>query len=180
MHKRLRETVLAKKYVLLSIFQATIFLRDSICLLPVLSYLFFRYHVLNWKTLEEKSLPYLKIDKNYRLHYQLIEGDRNKPYLVYLHEGLGCVAMWSDFPELLCRIRVVPAWCMIVWDTENLLLCIYAYNSLSAQVCPQELPRLLENIIPGKPYILIGHSDGGSISLISGAERPSYSERNYN
>ena len=35
-----------------------------------------------------------------------------------------------------------------------------------------ELPQLLEKIIPQTPYILIGHSDGGSISLIFSAERP--------
>ena len=37
-----------------------------------------------------------------------------------------------------------------------------------------ELPKLLENIIPDTPYLLIGHSDGGSISLIHGAERPAF------
>jgi len=31
---------------------------------------------------------------------------------------------------------------------------------------------LLEKVIPEKKYFLIGHSDGGSISLIYGAERP--------
>lgn len=26
-----------------------------------------------------------------------------KPYLVFLHEGLRCEAMWEGFPEVLCK-----------------------------------------------------------------------------
>ena len=33
---------------------------------------------------------------------------------------------------------------------------------------------MLEQCIPQRPYFLIGHSDGGSISLIFGAERPGF------
>ena len=28
--------------------------------------------------------------------------ESQKPVLVFLHEGLGCVALWRDFPEKLC------------------------------------------------------------------------------
>ena len=34
-----------------------------------------------------------------------------------------------------------------------------------------ELPEVIKAVIPDRPHILIGHSDGGSISLIYGAER---------
>ena len=34
-----------------------------------------------------------------------------------------------------------------------------------------ELPEVIKAVIPGRPHILVGHSDGGSISLIYGAER---------
>ncbi len=34
-----------------------------------------------------------------------------------------------------------------------------------------ELPEVVNALIPGRPHILVGHSDGGSISLIYGAER---------
>jgi pimeloyl-ACP methyl ester carboxylesterase len=122
---------------------------------------------------EDNSLAYLTIGKNYRLHYRLIEGVGNKPYLVYLHEGLGCCAMWKDFPESLCRATGCPG---LVYDRlgygkssplhEKRTIHYLHHYAL------RELPILLENIIPGIPYILIGHSDGGSISLISGGERP--------
>ena len=38
----------------------------------------------------------------------------------------------------------------------------------------EELPDFLQKVIPDTPFILIGHSDGGSISLIFGAEQPSF------
>lgn len=118
-------------------------------------------------------MAYLTIGTNHRLHYQLLEGDRNKPYLVYLHEGLGCGAMWSDFPELLCRATGCPG---LVYDRlgygrSSPLHEMRTIHYLH-QYALQELPKILEKIIPGTSYILIGHSDGGSISLIAGAERP--------
>ena len=33
----------------------------------------------------------------------LIPGDATKPWLVFLHEGLGSISLWRDFPEKLAR-----------------------------------------------------------------------------
>ncbi|WP_084692729.1 alpha/beta fold hydrolase [Thalassomonas actiniarum] len=106
------------------------------------------------------------------ISYQLIPvaAADNKPYLVFLHEGLGCQAMWKGFPELLCRATGCPG---LVYDRLG-----YGQSSPLTQTrtidymhdyARQELPRVLEAVIPGKTFILIGHSDGGSISLIYGA-----------
>ena len=35
------------------------------------------------------------------LHRARVNDD--KPVIVLLHEGLGCVALWRNFPELLCQ-----------------------------------------------------------------------------
>jgi pimeloyl-ACP methyl ester carboxylesterase len=124
---------------------------------------------------KEKSLPILEIDRNnhrHRLNYELIEGDTAKPYLVFLHEGLGCIAMWKDFPNLLCRNT----------GYRGLIYDRLGYGKSSPLSKPRtihylheyalrELPEFLERVIPDTPFILIGHSDGGSISLIFGAER---------
>jgi pimeloyl-ACP methyl ester carboxylesterase len=40
------------------------------------------------------------------LYYETIEGDASRPVLVFLHEGLGCAAMWKDFPRRLRRAGV--------------------------------------------------------------------------
>lgn len=120
-------------------------------------------------------MPTLKIEENHLVHYQLLEGDPALPYLVFLHEGLGCTAMWRDFPELLCKATGCPG---LVYDrlgygkssplTQGFTIHFMHTGAL------QELPKLLHSIIPETPFILIGHSDGGSISLIYGAEQPSF------
>ena len=39
-----------------------------------------------------------------QIEYQWIEGHRQgAPVLVFLHEGLGCVALWRDFPALVAE-----------------------------------------------------------------------------
>ena len=46
---------------------------------------------------------YLDLDSK-RLEYHLLPGlDRHKPTLVLLHEGLGCVDLWKDFPAALAN-----------------------------------------------------------------------------
>jgi pimeloyl-ACP methyl ester carboxylesterase len=118
-------------------------------------------------------LPDLIINENHRLHYQIIEGDTAMPYLVFLHEGLGCTAMWGDFPELLCSATGCPG---LVYDRvgygESSALHHRRTVNYLHEYALQELPMLLESVIPKTPFFLIGHSDGGSISLIYGAERP--------
>lgn len=120
-------------------------------------------------------MPDLIIEENHKLHYQLIQGDTTMPYLVYLHEGLGCTAMWNDFPEVLCRATGCPG---LVYDRLGYGKSSPLHHARTVhylhEYAFQELPKLLESVIPKTPYILIGHSDGGSISLIFGAERPCF------
>ena len=88
------------------------------------------------------------------------------PTLLLLHEGLGCVAMWRDFPAQLatatgCRV--------VVWSRPG-------YGG--SQPYPEErqkgymhreaeesLPALIAALHIERP-LLVGHSDGGSIALI--------------
>ncbi len=118
-------------------------------------------------------MPDLYIAANHRLHYQLIPGDTTLPYLVFLHEGLGSTAMWKDFPDLLCKKTACPG---LVYDRlgygksaplEHTRTIHYLHS-----YALQELPKLLEVVIPERPFILFGHSDGASIALIFGAEQP--------
>jgi pimeloyl-ACP methyl ester carboxylesterase len=123
---------------------------------------------------KETSLPELTIDENYCLHYNLIHGGLDRPYLVFLHEGLGCEAMWGGFPELLCDTTGCPG---LIYDRLGYGNSSPLNRSRTVhymhEYALRELPKLLEATIPDTPFILIGHSDGGSISLIYGAARPS-------
>jgi pimeloyl-ACP methyl ester carboxylesterase len=91
-----------------------------------------------------------------------------------LHEGLGSIAMWRDFPE-----RVAQATnCDVVVHSR------YGYGNSNPLAEPRSarymhdealiaLPEFLDQLRIDRP-ILIGHSDGGSIALIhaGAAARP--------
>jgi pimeloyl-ACP methyl ester carboxylesterase len=94
-------------------------------------------------------------------------------HLVFLHEGLGCITLWKDFPEKLCATSGCPG---LLYDRVG-------HGRSPADPSPrtihylhrhalEELPQVLAEAIPGKPYVLVGHSDGGSIALLHAAERP--------
>jgi pimeloyl-ACP methyl ester carboxylesterase len=117
-------------------------------------------------------VAYIEIDNNKELYYHLIAGDESKPYLVFLHEGLGCVKMWGGFPELLCKMTGCRG---LIYDRLG-----YGKSSALTQqrtvhylhdYALNELPAVLDSVIPHTPFILIGHSDGGSIGLLYSAQR---------
>lgn len=115
----------------------------------------------------------LNLRDNTSIYYQRIDGNNQKPTLVFLHEGLGCTAMWKDFPEKLCNTTESPG---LVYDRlgygrSSSLKFSRNLNYLHSYAL-DELPRIIDSLIPGKQFILIGHSDGGSISLIFAAEQP--------
>jgi pimeloyl-ACP methyl ester carboxylesterase len=90
-----------------------------------------------------------------------------KPTLVFLHEGLGSIRQWRDFP-----LQVVQA-----TGCRALLYSRYGYGQsdvlAEARVgvdfmhreALEALPELLEKLAVERP-VLVGHSDGASIALI--------------
>lgn len=99
-------------------------------------------------------------------------GDARRPVLVFLHEGLGSVALWKDFPRRVVEATGCPA----------LVYSRYGYGQSEPLAAPHRvdymhrealdvLPELLGKLAVADP-ILIGHSDGASIALIyAGAAR---------
>ncbi|MDR2189476.1 MAG: alpha/beta hydrolase [Azonexus sp.] len=90
----------------------------------------------------------------------------NRPPLLLLHEGLGCVAMWRDFPQ---KLAAATGCRLVVWSRAG-------YGGSQPWPTPrqpdymhreaeQALPELLAALDIERP-VLIGHSDGGSIALI--------------
>ena len=89
-----------------------------------------------------------------------------RPTLVLLHEGLGSIATWRDFPGRLAHATGCSA----------LVYSRFGYGNSDPLTAPREvrymhdealiaLPELLDQLDIERP-ILIGHSDGGSIALI--------------
>lgn len=114
----------------------------------------------------------ITISRGRKLYYELIAGDKTLPCLVFLHQGLGSVAMFKDFPQLLCKRTGSPG---LLYDRTGYGRSSPLTHERSIHYMHEyalnELPEVINATIPDTPFILIGHSDGGSISLISGAER---------
>jgi pimeloyl-ACP methyl ester carboxylesterase len=111
----------------------------------------------------------LIIDRR-RIEYRFVQaaapGGRD---LVMLHEGLGSVSMWREFPERLARAT----------GCRTLVYSRYGYGGSSPLEAPRSvdymheearvwLPAILERLDIRRP-ILFGHSDGASIALIHAA-----------
>lgn len=89
----------------------------------------------------------------------------DQPTLVLLHEGLGSIALWRDFPDRLAAATGLPlfAWSRLGHGFSGAMSRVRATDYL--QVEAVALPAILAQAGIGKP-ILVGHSDGASIALI--------------
>lgn len=103
----------------------------------------------------------------HNLEYRLIPARQlNRPTLVFLHEGLGSVAMWRDFPAKVanatgCRTLVYSRY---GYGESDLLTESFGVRYMHDEALVA-LPELLDTLGIDRP-VLVGHSDGGSIALI--------------
>jgi pimeloyl-ACP methyl ester carboxylesterase len=97
--------------------------------------------------------------------------------LVFLHEGLGSVAMWRDFPAQLCAATGCAG---LVYSRQgygqsDAVPDVRGAGRLQPDYMHREawhvLPELLRVCGIGKA-ILLGHSDGGTIALLHAAKFP--------
>lgn len=104
------------------------------------------------------------------LEYNWIEPVADSsPTLVFLHEGLGSVSVWRDFPEALCRKTGCAGLVYSRWghgrsDRIDQPRSVRFMHEEAQRV----LPALLASLRIRAP-ILVGHSDGASIALIHAA-----------
>jgi len=95
--------------------------------------------------------------------------------IVFLHEGLGSVAMWKDFPARLCAAlgRRGLAWSRPGYgrSTPKRPDEHWGLDFMHGQA-RQVLPALLDALGVRQRVVLFGHSDGGSIALIHAASFP--------
>jgi len=101
-----------------------------------------------------------------RLETLLLSSAANAPVIVMLHEGLGSIAMWKDFPEQLARATGCG---VLVYSRYGHGTSERLTEKRSADFMHHEakvvLPELLRQFEIERP-ILLGHSDGASIALI--------------
>lgn len=110
-----------------------------------------------------------------RIEYEWVGPDRaGAPVMVFLHEGLGSVAMWRDFPARLCEAAGLRG---LVYSrpgygrsTPRAPGEAWGPDFMHAQA-REVLPALLAALDVQRPW-LFGHSDGGSIALLYAAMFP--------
>jgi pimeloyl-ACP methyl ester carboxylesterase len=99
------------------------------------------------------------------------DGAPGRAPIVFLHEGQGSVAMWRDWPAVVCRATGRPGYLVSrrgyghsdrVPDVRN-----------TGRLPPDYLQREAWEVLPGllsalklTAPVLLGHSDGGSIALL--------------
>jgi pimeloyl-ACP methyl ester carboxylesterase len=101
-----------------------------------------------------------------RLETLLYPAAGSKPTIVMLHEGLGSVAMWKDFPQ---SIADATGCSVLVYSRYGHGKSERLAGKRSVDFMHHEakvvLPELLRQFEIRQP-ILLGHSDGASIALI--------------
>jgi len=116
-------------------------------------------------------MPFLDLGA-VELEYRTIPGDPDKPWLVFLHEGLGSVELWREFPARVANETGHPA---LIYSREGHGWSTPISGSREPDFMDHEalnvLPVLLDSLSIEQP-LLIGHSDGASIALIHAAHRP--------
>ena len=112
----------------------------------------------------------------HKLNYKIISSEQitsNKSLLVFLHDGLGSIRQWGDFPKSLSKVTGLPA---LLYDR-----CGYGKSeklkkphelNYFKQEAVTVLPEVLKKLNVKNKLILIGHSDGGTIALLYASEFP--------
>ena len=94
------------------------------------------------------------------------------PTLVFLHDGLGSVGLWRDFPAALCAATACGGLVYSRLGHGGSDTCAPARPaSFMHDEAVGPLPWLLERFQVGL-HALLGHSDGGSIALLNAALAP--------
>ena len=103
--------------------------------------------------------------------------DKNRSTIVFLHEGLGSVAMWRDFPARLCAATGLAG---LVYSRQG-----YGQSDPvpdvrgAGRLRPDYMHHEAWDVLPAllaacdiSQAVLLGHSDGGSIALLHASKFP--------
>ena len=114
--------------------------------------------------------------RDLRLEYEWVGTPRGPgvPEVVFLHEGLGSISMWKDFPRAFCERHGVAGFVFSRYgygrSTPKPPDERWASDFMHRQA-NEVLPALFAAVGIDRPW-LFGHSDGGTIALLHAASHP--------
>lgn len=117
--------------------------------------------------LQSLKYKFFKLEEK-EIAYQLINNtQKSNTLLVFLHEALGSIAQWKEFPVKLCSKLNLPG---VVLEMHG-----YGFSSPSNETRDEnylhnfalnDLPKIINGIAEDKKIIFVGHSDGGTNALL--------------
>ncbi|HEV8553838.1 MAG TPA: alpha/beta hydrolase [Casimicrobiaceae bacterium] len=114
-------------------------------------------------------MPFLSVS-GHRLEYAWYGGaHRNAPPIVMLHEGLGSLSLWRDFPQELAdaTARRLLVYSRLGHGKSDPLAGPHGVDFMHTEAL-EILPQLFDSLGVYNP-ILFGHSEGASMALIHAA-----------
>jgi pimeloyl-ACP methyl ester carboxylesterase len=96
--------------------------------------------------------------------------DPANPTIIFLHDSLGCIELWKDFPE---KLATEIGYNFFIYDRMGYgKSCPFTYKQRPINYLDLEadiLFKLIEHY-KLKNIVLFGHSDGGTIALIAASK----------
>ena len=115
-----------------------------------------------------------------RIEYRWVnEPAGDAPLAVFLHEGLGSLAMWRDWPQSLCEqlgmrglVYSRPGYGRSTPRAHDVKWPVDFMTAQARDILPALLDALNIDMRQRQRMWLVGHSDGGSIALLYAALYP--------
>ncbi|MDH6150862.1 MULTISPECIES: alpha/beta fold hydrolase [Paraburkholderia] len=130
------------------------------------------------------ELPASASHGSLRIEYRWVNEQANaqqddSPIAVFLHEGLGSIAMWRDWPQTLCArlgmrglVYSRPGYGLSTARAPDDKWPVDFMTAQARDILPTLLDALDIDLRQRQRMWVIGHSDGGSIALLYAALYP--------
>lgn len=133
-------------------------------------------HIARLLQVQLESFHYEWVDTDYgKMAYRKygFPAQKNEPVVLFLHEAIGSISQWQDFPARLCDALNLPG---IAIEFPG-----YGFSDNEDKVRDENylhefalayLPSFLKAIQIDQPLIIVGHSDGGTNALLYSSKHP--------